>query len=93
MSPEEPIQLKKFTDLPLKETLAQAIHKAGYRDPRPIQAESIPPAIEGRDILGLAQTGTGKTAAFAISSITSFLRKTVRGPRVVVLAASRALVL
>ena len=92
MSPEEPIQLKKFTDLQLKETLAQAIDKAGYQDPRPIQAESIPPALEGRDILGLAQTGTGKTAAFAIPAIESLLRNKGKSPRVLVIAPTRELV-
>ena len=59
----------KFVDFPLLETIHQSIRKAGYERATPIQAASIPPALEGKDIIGLAQTGTGKTAAFAIPII------------------------
>ena len=54
----------KFKDLKLKETILKAIDDLGYVNPSPIQAESIPLAIEGHDLIGQAQTGTGKTAAF-----------------------------
>ncbi len=59
----------KFIDLPLSETIQKSIRQAGFERPMPIQAACIPPALEGKDIIGLAQTGTGKTAAFAIPII------------------------
>jgi ATP-dependent RNA helicase RhlE len=55
-----------FKELNLPEPVLRAIEDAGYETPTPIQAQAIPPALEGRDILGRAMTGTGKTAAFAI---------------------------
>jgi len=59
----------KFSDFPLRETIHQSIRQAGYECPTPIQAACLPPALEGKDVIGLAQTGTGKTAAFAIPII------------------------
>ncbi len=56
----------QFTDLNLISPLLQAIKEAGYTQPSPIQKEAIPPVLAGRDLLGCAQTGTGKTAAFAL---------------------------
>jgi ATP-dependent RNA helicase RhlE len=56
----------KFEELGLAETLLRAVATAGYTIPTPIQAVAIPPILEGRDLLGCAQTGTGKTAAFAL---------------------------
>ncbi|MDQ0472559.1 DEAD/DEAH box helicase [Labrys wisconsinensis] len=55
-----------FTALGLAEPLLRALDAAGYHTPTPIQARAIPPLLEGRDMMGLAQTGTGKTAAFAL---------------------------
>jgi ATP-dependent RNA helicase DeaD len=55
-----------FTDLPLRPELQAAVAELGYTEPSPIQAESIPTLVEGRDLLGQAATGTGKTAAFAL---------------------------
>src|ERR1700722_8872340 len=55
-----------FRDLGLAEPLLRAVAAAGYTDPTPIQSASIPQVLAGRDILGTAQTGTGKTAAFAL---------------------------
>ncbi len=55
-----------FDDLGLKAPLLRAVRDAGYETPTPIQREAIPPALEGRDLLGCAQTGTGKTAAFSL---------------------------
>ena len=55
-----------FTDLPLRPELLDALASLGYEEPTPIQREAIPPVIEGRDLLGQAATGTGKTAAFAL---------------------------
>ena len=56
----------KFQDLGLSEPLLRAIGEKGYTDPTPIQQQAIPPALEGRDLQGCAQTGTGKTAAFTL---------------------------
>jgi len=58
-----------FSDLGLAEPILRALAEKGYADPTPIQRQAIPALIEGRDILGLAQTGTGKTAAFALPSL------------------------
>ena len=58
--------LAKFADLNLVEPLMQAVTESGYTTPTPIQAQSIPYLLEGHDLLGLAQTGTGKTAAFVL---------------------------
>jgi len=59
----------KFSEYPFRESLAQDIAEAGFVVPTPIQAACIPLGLEGRDIIGLAQTGTGKTAAFALPII------------------------
>jgi len=59
----------KFSDLSLSAPILQAIDDAGYTEPTPIQAEAIPAIISGRDVLGCARTGTGKTAAFALPLI------------------------
>ena len=56
----------KFSDLNLIEPLQKALSETGYTQPTPIQLAAIPPLLEGRDLLGCAQTGTGKTAAFAL---------------------------
>ena len=55
-----------FSQFPLHESLQRAITAAGFQTPTPIQAAAIPVALTGRDLLGTAQTGTGKTAAFAL---------------------------
>ena len=78
-----------FTELKLSAPLLQALATEGYETPTPIQAQAIPPLLEGRDLLGIAQTGTGKTAAFALpllQRLTSTDRRA--GPRSV-----RALIL
>ncbi|MGD8863319.1 MAG: DEAD/DEAH box helicase [Myxococcales bacterium] len=56
----------KFTELSLVPELLAGVQAAGYSEPTPIQQQAIPPALQGRDVLGTAQTGTGKTAAFAL---------------------------
>ena len=58
--------MKTFEDLALIAPLLQAVEKMGYEKPTPIQAQAIPPLLEGRDVLGCAKTGTGKTAAFTL---------------------------
>ena len=60
-----------FTDLGLSEPILRAVHKEGYTLATPVQAQAIPHILEGRDVLGCAQTGTGKTAAFALPILNS----------------------
>ena len=73
----------------------RAIGEAGFTEPRPVQAETIPAALQGRDVLGLAQTGTGKTAAFALPIIERLLAAKGQrsGPRALILAPTRELAL
>jgi ATP-dependent RNA helicase RhlE len=65
-SAAEEIRTLTFDDLPLSAFLKETIKAIGYTTPTPIQAEAIPLVVEGRDLIGLAQTGTGKTAAFVL---------------------------
>jgi ATP-dependent RNA helicase DeaD len=65
-SNEHVLDLPAFTDLPLRAELLAAVDELGYTQPSPIQAQAIAPLVEGRDLLGQAATGTGKTAAFAL---------------------------
>ncbi|WP_224823410.1 DEAD/DEAH box helicase [Cognatishimia sp. MH4019] len=85
--------MTKFTDLNLDPKVLKAIADAGYDTPTPIQAGAIPPALEGRDVLGIAQTGTGKTASFTLPMITMLAkgRARARMPRSLVLAPTREL--
>ena len=55
----------QFRDLGLNAPILRALEEQGYSKPSPIQEKAIPPALQGRDVLGCAQTGTGKTCAFA----------------------------
>lgn len=82
----------KFDDLGLKESLLKAIKDMGFEEPSQIQAESIPVALEGHDIIGQAQTGTGKTAAFgcAIINNADFSGKK-KSPKALILAPTREL--
>ncbi len=84
-----------FSLLNLAEPIAKAVAAEGYETPTPIQLQAIPPALEGRDILGIAQTGTGKTAAFALPILDRLARnpKPLRpkSARVLVLAPTREL--
>ena len=70
-----------FTSFGLSEPLLRAIASEGYRTPTPVQMEAIPPLLEGRDVLGIAQTGTGKTAAFALPVLQAKCRDSRRGQR------------
>ena len=67
--------MEDFLSLKLEQTLMDSIAKLNYKTPTPIQAQAIPVALAGKDILGTAQTGTGKTLAFGIPII-NFLLKT-----------------
>ncbi len=85
--------MTKFSELNLSPKVLKAVEEAGYETPTPIQAGAIPPALEGRDVLGIAQTGTGKTASFTLPMITMLARGRARArmPRSLVLCPTREL--
>ena len=85
--------MTKFSDLELDPKVLKAVSEAGYETPTPIQAGAIPEALKGRDVLGIAQTGTGKTASFTLPMITMLAkgRARARMPRSLVLAPTREL--
>jgi len=88
-----------FASLSLVKPLLDALSTEGYTTPTPIQIQAIPPALAGRDVLGIAQTGTGKTAAFALPILQQMLAGTAlqaprphgRAPRALILAPTREL--
>ena len=84
-----------FNQLNLSKPIQTAVKNLGYQEPTPIQAQAIPPLMAGRDLLGVAQTGTGKTAAFALPILDRLYRNPVRlparGTRVLVLTPTREL--
>lgn len=92
MSPADPLpaDMVRFSDLGLPDTLLAALSAVGYESPSPIQAATIPPLLAGRDLLGQAQTGTGKTAAFALP-ILARIGPAAGKPRALVLAPTREL--
>ncbi len=87
--PQKSVDIK-FSDLPLLAELQQTIAATGYETPTPIQAQAIPYFLAGRDILGVAQTGTGKTAAFALPILTAIDTR-ARTPQVLCLTPTREL--
>lgn len=88
-------RVAKFTELGLHKQVLKAVTEQGYDEPTPIQAQAIPHLLDGRDLLGIAQTGTGKTAAFALPTLDYLLDEPAnRRPkccRVLVLAPTREL--
>ncbi len=80
-----------FADLGLSGPLLQAVIDAGYEVPTPIQQEMIPHMLAGKDVVGQAQTGTGKTAAFALPLLARLLTDKTRSPQILVLAPTREL--
>src|SRR6187401_566851 len=87
------LEPKTFAELGLSSKVQAAISAAGYTSPTPIQAAAIPIAVTGRDVLGIAQTGTGKTAAFTLPMITRLEsgRARARMPRTLILEPTREL--
>jgi len=85
--------MTKFADLNLNPKILKAIEEAGYSEPTPIQNGAIPAALEGKDVLGIAQTGTGKTACFTLPMIHILARGRARArmPRSLVLCPTREL--
>jgi ATP-dependent RNA helicase RhlE len=85
-------RLTTFRDLKLSEKLLHAVDRAGFENPTPIQAQAIPPALAGRDVIGTAATGTGKTAAFLLPIVERLSARAGRpGPRALVLSPTREL--
>jgi superfamily II DNA/RNA helicase len=87
------LQNSNFAELGLSAKVLAAINAAGYTTPTPIQSQAIPVAVTGRDVLGIAQTGTGKTASFVLPMITRLEtgRARARMPRSLILAPTREL--
>lgn len=87
--------MTKFTELGLAEPVLRAVQNEGYETPTPIQAKSIPAVLQGRDVVGIAQTGTGKTAAFVLPLLTRLLEENKQAPgrscRALILAPTREL--
>jgi superfamily II DNA/RNA helicase len=85
--------MTSFSDLGLSADVLKAVADAGYNEPTPIQAQAIPIALQGRDVLGIAQTGTGKTAGFTLPMIDRLAagRSKARMPRSLVIAPTREL--
>ena len=83
----------KFDELGLSQKVLDAVHASGYETPTPIQAQAIPHALQGRDVLGIAQTGTGKTAAFTLPMLSRLEqgRARARMPRTLILEPTREL--
>jgi ATP-dependent RNA helicase DeaD len=80
----------KFTDLGLRAELIEGIHRLGFESPSPIQAETIPTALSGADIVGLSQTGSGKTAAFGLPAL-NMIDVDLKQTQVLVLCPTREL--
>ncbi|MEM1300718.1 MAG: DEAD/DEAH box helicase, partial [Pseudomonadota bacterium] len=82
-----------FSELDLDPKVVKAVEEAGYSAPTPIQAGAIPEALKGRDVLGIAQTGTGKTASFTLPMISILAkgRARARMPRSLILCPTREL--
>jgi ATP-dependent RNA helicase RhlE len=85
----------QFSELDLSQRLLEALEAMGYQEVTPIQAQAIPPGLAGRDVIGCAQTGTGKTAAFVLPILQRLLPdpKRTKHPRAVILAPTRELVI
>src|SRR5262245_37013365 len=84
-----------FSDMALSEPLQRALKETGYSEPTPIQKAAIPSLLDGRDLIGCAQTGTGKTAAFALPMLhrlsTQWRRSEPKQPRALILTPTREL--
>lgn len=90
--PDDDSDTVTFADMGLAPAVAEAVREVGYEVPSAIQAATIPLVLEGRDVVGLAQTGTGKTAAFALP-ILSLIDPAVKKPQALILAPTRELAL
>lgn len=87
--------MTKFTELGLAEPVLRAVREEGYDTPTPIQGKSIPAVLNGQDVVGIAQTGTGKTAAFVLPLLSRLLEENKQAPgrscRALIMAPTREL--
>src|SRR5215213_8241374 len=90
--PGGPAPITTFADLPIHPAVLQAVAEVGYETPSAVQAATIPAMMDGADVVGLAQTGTGKTAAFALP-ILSKIDTSSKTTQALVLAPTRELAL
>lgn len=81
----------KFSNFSLHHRIASAIQRCGFTEATPIQTQAIPPVLAGRDVIGLAQTGTGKTAAYMLPLLHTLIQAKAKEPRALVLAPTREL--
>jgi ATP-dependent RNA helicase DeaD len=86
------MQTLKFTDLPLSDFILNAVEEMGFSETTPIQAAAIPAVMSGKDVIGQAQTGTGKTAAFGIPAI-EHVNVEDRSTQVLIMCPTRELAL
>ena len=97
MSQEKPVNNTDFKSLGIRGTLLHTLEKVGYNTATPIQVQAIPRLLEGKDLLGVAQTGTGKTAAFGLPLIQRLIEEDKpaesRRPKALILAPTRELAL
>lgn len=87
------MQPVKFDELNLAPEIIEAISYMGYEDASPIQEKAIPAAIEGRDVIAVAQTGTGKTAAFTLPTLHNILQNKIKGTSTLIITPTRELAL
>ncbi len=85
------IPAMRFNDLDLSPALLRGISDLGFEEPTPIQRSALPPALAGRDVLGCAMTGSGKTAAFVLPILSRLSSRSAPGPRALVLTPTREL--
>src|SRR5271157_204831 len=83
--------MQNFSELPISPYLKERISSDGFSIPTPVQAAAIPPALEGKDVLATAQTGTGKTLAFLIPIVEQILERRTPGIAALVLVPTREL--
>ena len=84
--------MNTFADLTLSPVLKGNLAKHGFVTPTPVQAQAIPPALEGKDLVATAQTGTGKTLAFVLPLLERLLKnKTAKGSQALILSPTREL--
>ena len=85
----EPNIAPSFNDFKLNKQLLTAVAAAGFNDPTPVQQQTIPLLLAGHDVLGIAQTGTGKTAAFGLPLLMKVKYAQGNNPRALILAPTR----
>ncbi|HEY1216312.1 MAG TPA: DEAD/DEAH box helicase, partial [Bryobacteraceae bacterium] len=85
--------MKNFSELSLQPVLQANLAANGFVEPTPVQAEAIPPALAGSDVVATAQTGTGKTLAFVLPLLNTLSEKRTKGIRALILSPTRELAL